>query len=57
MTIQVRELENNEFQISWDENDPIESMLNTWTEDDFINFFTEKLLQMVDDNDVIEEEK
>jgi len=57
MTIQVRELENNEFQISWDENDPIESMLNTWEEKDFIKFFTEKLLQMVDDNDVIEEEK
>jgi hypothetical protein len=57
MTIQVRELENNEFQISWDENDPAESMLNTWTEEDFIKFFTEKLSQMVDDNDVIEEEK
>jgi len=56
MTIQVRELENNEFQISWDENDPIESQLNHWEEKDFIKFFTEKLTQMVDDNDVTEEE-
>jgi hypothetical protein len=31
-------------------------MLNTWEEKDFIKFFTEKLTQMVDDNDVIEEE-
>ena len=23
--------------ISWDENDPVERILNTWTEQDFIN--------------------
>ena len=47
--IDVKQIAEKEFEISWDENDPIESMLNTWTEEDFINFFTEKLLQMVDD--------
>jgi hypothetical protein len=55
--IDVKQITEGTFNISWDENDPIESMLNTWEEKDFINFFTEKLLQMVDDNDVIEELK
>ena len=55
--IDVKQIAEKEFQISWDENDPVESQLNHWEEKDFINFFTEKLLQMVDDNDVTEEEK
>ena len=28
--------------ISWDENDPVESILNTWTEQDFINAIMER---------------
>jgi hypothetical protein len=39
--IEVKELENNEFEISWDENDPVESQLNHWTEQDFINAIME----------------
>lgn len=35
--IEVKELEDNSFEISWDENDPLESMMNTWNEQDFIN--------------------
>ena len=34
--IEVTENENGSFTISWDENSPTESILNTWTEDDFI---------------------
>ena len=34
--IEVTENENNSFTISWDETSPTESILNTWTEDDFI---------------------
>ncbi len=37
MTIQVTEKEDGSFDISWDENDPVESILNTWTEQDFID--------------------
>jgi hypothetical protein len=55
--IDVKENPEGTFNISWNENDPIESQLNHWTEEDFIKFFTEKLLQMVDDNVVTEEEK
>ena len=54
--IDVKQIAEKEFEISWDENDPVESQLNHWEEKDFINFFTEKLTQMVDDNVVTEEE-
>lgn len=37
MTIKVTQDEENKFTISWDENDPKESILNGWTEQDFIN--------------------
>jgi hypothetical protein len=36
MTIQVDENNDGSFTISWDETSPTESILNTWTEDDFI---------------------
>ena len=35
--IDVKENEDGTFTISWDENDPTESMFNDWTEQDFIN--------------------
>jgi hypothetical protein len=35
--IDVKEEEDGSFTISWDENDPKESILNTWTEQDFID--------------------
>ena len=41
MTIQVTERENGWFDISWDENDPLESMFNTWTQQDFIDCIME----------------
>ncbi len=37
MTIEVKELEDHSFEISWNENDPLESQLNDWTEQDFID--------------------
>jgi hypothetical protein len=35
--IEVTERGDGSFDISWDENDPVESILNTWTEQDFID--------------------
>ena len=35
--IEVKEETDGTFTISWDENDPLESVLNTWTEQDFID--------------------
>jgi hypothetical protein len=34
--IECKETEEG-FQITWDSNDPVESVFNTWTEQDFID--------------------
>ena len=41
--INVKQEDDKTFTISWDENDPQESILNTWTEEDFINAIQNKL--------------
>lgn len=43
MTISVTQNPDGTFEITWDENDPQESILNTWTEEDFINAIQNKL--------------
>ena len=46
--IQVTENEDGSFDISWDETSPTESILNTWTEDDFIKVIMEHLQNLKD---------
>jgi hypothetical protein len=46
--IQVTENEDGSFDISWDETSPTESILNTWTEDDFIKVIMEHLQKLKD---------
>ena len=41
--IKVIEENDNSLTITWDENDPVESQLNTWTESDFINCIMERV--------------
>lgn len=41
--ITVKEEGDGSFTIDWDENDPIESQLNTWTEEDFIKAITDAI--------------
>jgi len=48
--IQVTENEDNSLTISWDETSPTESILNTWTEEDFIKVIMEHL-QKLNDNE------
>lgn len=48
--IEVKENEDGTFEISWDENDPQESVFNTWTEEDFIKVITEYLEQIADES-------
>jgi len=43
MTIRVTQNDDQTFTIDWDENDPQESILNHWTEEDFINAIENKL--------------
>lgn len=47
--IEVKELTDNSFEISWDENDPLESIMNTWTENDFLNAIEKYLNQLKND--------
>jgi len=47
MAIEVKEEENGSFTISWDENDPVESILNTWTEQDFIDTIMERCKEVL----------
>ena len=46
--IQVTENEDKSFTISWDETSPTESILNTWTEDDFIKAIMERVEELKD---------
>jgi hypothetical protein len=42
--ITVTEEQDGSITIDWDQNDPKESVLNSWTEEDFINAIREQLL-------------
>jgi hypothetical protein len=43
MTIEVIQEEDQSLTITWDKDDPIESQLNHWTEQDFINCIMERV--------------
>jgi hypothetical protein len=44
--IQVTENEDNSLTITWDETSPTESILNTWTEDDFIKVIMDRVEEL-----------
>ncbi len=50
MTIKVEEREDGSFDISWDENDPQESILNNFTEQDFVNVIENFLNKLKEDD-------
>lgn len=37
LPLSVTEEEDGSFTIEWDENHPVTSVFNSWTEDDFLN--------------------
>jgi hypothetical protein len=43
MTIKVTERGDGSFDIDWDPNDPVESIMNEWTEEDFIQAIKDHL--------------
>ena len=47
--IQVIENEDKSFTISWDETSPTESILNTWTKEDFIKVIMERVESLKND--------
>ena len=44
--IQVTENEDKSLTITWDETSPTESILNTWTEDDFIKVIMDRVEEL-----------
>jgi hypothetical protein len=50
--IEVKQLEDNSFEISWNEKDPQESMFNTWTESDFLDAIQKHLDSLKEQEDV-----
>lgn len=48
--IQVTEKADGSFDISWDEKDPVESQMNTWTEQDFVNVIEEHLKKLSEES-------
>ena len=47
--IEVKEEQDGSFTISWDENDPVESMMNNWTESDFLDAIQKQLDKLKED--------
>ena len=54
--IDVKQITENEFQISWDPNDPIEGIMNTWEEEDFIREIREYCEQKLQSRAIIPEQ-
>lgn len=46
--IEVKDNGDGQFTISWDENDPAESVFNTWTEQDFIDYLMARCQEELD---------
>ena len=44
--IEVKEIDEYTFEISWDENDPKESILNDFTEQDFIDVLMNRIKEL-----------
>lgn len=51
MTLAVYEEDDGSFTIEWDENDPVESVFNTWAEQDFIDAILEKAKEFLDEEE------
>jgi hypothetical protein len=43
MTIKVTENDDGSFQIDWDPKDPVESIMNEWSAEDFIQALKDHL--------------
>jgi hypothetical protein len=52
MTIQVEFFdEEHRMEISWDPEDPVESMLNDYTEEDFLKLLLDKANEVLNDKE------
>jgi len=54
--IDVKDNQDGSLTIYWDENDPIENILSTWTQDDFIRAIREGCEQKLENRAIIPEQ-
>lgn len=47
--INCKEEEDGSFTITWDENDPVESVFNTWTKEDFENAISAYITKLMEE--------
>ena len=50
--IDCKENEDGSFTITWNPNDPVESVLNTWTEEDFTNCIMDACRKVIEETEV-----
>ena len=50
--IEVLQIDKHTFEVSWDENDPQESVLNHFTEQDFLDIITGHLNKLEEKDNV-----
>lgn len=55
--VECHEEEDGSFTISWDENDPKESVLNTWTEQDFIDVIMNYVDQCIAEDNYVRDRR
>lgn len=48
--IDCKENEDGSFTITWNPNDPVESVLNTWTEENFIEAIAKQCKEVLKEN-------
>lgn len=55
--IKCEETEDGCFTISWDPDDPVESVMNDWTEEDFINVIMKRAEEVIAEHEYINKQK
>jgi hypothetical protein len=51
--IQCFEEDDGSLTITWDDTDPVESVLNTWTEQDFIDAIMQKANEVLNQDEQV----
>ena len=50
--LEVKEKEDGSFDISWDPDDPVESVFNDWTEEDFTKCIMDACRKVIEETEV-----
>jgi predicted flavoprotein YhiN len=50
--LEVKENENGSFEITWDPDDPVESVFNTWSEEDFTKCIMDVCRKVIEETEV-----